>query len=71
MKTYLFSYSYQGAESVFEIRAESAEDAKRRVMRLQHATLDGELMAKIPTNRGLAPFLSAALRTISSMLSRR
>jgi len=69
MKTFLFSYSYQGAESVFEIRAESAEDAKKRVMRLQYATLDGELVAKVPTNRVFVPLLSHLLSALTKIFS--
>ncbi|MES2584750.1 MAG: hypothetical protein V4627_18640 [Pseudomonadota bacterium] len=68
MKTYLFSYNYQNAESVIEIRAESADDARKRVARLQYATLDGELMAKIPASRGLAVFLSPLLNFLTSIL---
>lgn len=47
-RTYLFSYSYEGSSWVVEIKAESPEDAQRRVARLQHAHYDGELMAKLP-----------------------
>ncbi len=54
MKTYLFSYVHQGTECVLEIQADSADDACKRVARLQYATFDGELMAKIPVSRGMA-----------------
>jgi len=65
MKTYLFSYTYQGAESVFEIRADSADDARRRVARLQYATLDGELVAKIPATPVLTGIMSPCVNFLA------
>jgi hypothetical protein len=64
MKTYLFSYQYEGAQWVFEMKAESAEEAKRRVSRLQYAALDGELAVKLPAT----PLLSRVLTPIISMV---
>jgi hypothetical protein len=66
VKTYLFSYSYQGADCVFEIRADSADDARKRVARLQYATLDGELVAKVPAT----PMLTSVLSPLLSFLAR-
>lgn len=60
-KTYLFSYRYEGADCVLEIRAEGMEDAKRRVSRLQYATYDGELMAKLPVHRKLSGVMTPLL----------
>ena len=68
MKTYLFSYNYQGAECVFEIRADSTEDAKRRVARIQYATFDGELVAKIPASKSMTAILSPLLRFLISVI---
>ncbi|WP_291519410.1 hypothetical protein [Acidovorax sp.] len=68
MKTYLFSYRHQGAECVFEIRADSADDARKRVARLQYATLDGELMAKIPASSGVTALLSPLLNFLISII---
>lgn len=68
MKTYLFSYNHQGAECVFEIRADSADDARKRVARLQHATFDGELVAKIPVSQGMTALLSPLLSFLISII---
>ncbi len=68
MKTYLFSYVHQGTECVLEIQADSADDACKRVARLQYATFDGELMAKIPVSRGMAACLSPILSFMISIL---
>jgi hypothetical protein len=46
-KTYLFSYELDGASWVFELKASDPEDAQRRIRRIQHASYDGELKAKI------------------------
>lgn len=68
-QTYLFSYSHEGSQCVLEIRADSADDAKRRVARLQYAQYDGELMAKVPVNRVSAgifqPFLNFLIWLVS------
>lgn len=65
MKTYLFSYRHEGAECVFEIRADSADDARRRVAQLQHATLDGELVARVPATPALTGLMSPLLTLLS------
>jgi hypothetical protein len=58
LRTYLFSYQHEGASWVLELKASSPEDAQRRIRQLAWATLDGEVIAKIP----VAPswFLTAA-----------
>jgi hypothetical protein len=47
---------------MLELKADSAEDAQRRLSRLQYATFKGELVAKVPapgkTSGFLAPILS-------------
>jgi hypothetical protein len=68
-KTYLFSYSYQGAECVMEIRAADAEDARKRLGRLQYARYDGELVAKIPTSPSLNSVLRPFVRFFVWLLS--
>lgn len=69
-KTYLFSYQHEGANWVLELKAESAEDAQRRISRLQYAHYDGELIAKIavkPAFRGLlSSFLTILINLIPS-----
>ncbi len=48
MKTYQFSYRYQGAQYSLEIPAESTQAAKERLKVIPFATCDGTLIAKIP-----------------------
>ena len=48
MKTYLFSYSHNGARWELRIQADSAEDAQQRLNRIPYATYDGELALEIP-----------------------
>lgn len=48
MKTYLCSYSHEGATWSFKIQAESHADAEARLNSIHFATCDGELMAEIP-----------------------
>lgn len=54
MKTYLFSYNYNGSPYTLEMKADTLTEAKERVGRVQFATYDGELVAKImvPTFMG-------------------
>lgn len=47
-KTYLFSYEHAGSSWVQEIKATDAQDAQARVRKLFAATLDGEVIAKVP-----------------------
>ncbi len=68
IQTYLFSYSHEGSQCVFEIRADSAEDAKRRVSKLQYARYDGELMAKIPVDPAFRGLLSLILTVLTRLL---
>ena len=48
VKTYLFSYNYQGSDYSLEIPACSIDEAKERLSRMVYANYDGELVAKIP-----------------------
>ena len=69
-KTYLFSYQHEGSSYVLELKADSMEDAKRRIGRLQYAHYDGEMIAKIaatPIFRGLlSSTLTLLIRLIPS-----
>lgn len=67
-KTYLFSYQHEGASWLLEIKAESVEDAKRRLSRLQYASYDGELVTKIvaPTGAGILKSLLKLLKWLFS-----
>jgi hypothetical protein len=52
-RTFLFSYRHAGAEWSLEIKARDELDAKARLARLQWASFDGELVAKLPVEAGL------------------
>lgn len=54
LKTFLFSYNYDGAQYSFEIPAYTLEEAKGRLSRLTFAKYDGELMCKIPAVAGVS-----------------
>jgi hypothetical protein len=47
-RTYLFSYSYEGARWSLEIQARDPDEARDRLNRLAFANYDGEVKAKIP-----------------------
>lgn len=68
-KTYLFRYGHDGGTWIFEVRAVSEEDAKARVRKMATASLDGELVAKIPSGLGLLPRLLVAVRNALSRKS--
>ncbi len=68
-KTYLFSYRHDGAEWVFEVRAQDESDARARVAKMAYATLDGELVAKIPASFGLLPRLIVSVRNALSRIT--
>jgi len=48
IRTYLFSYFWQGNEYGMEVKAYSLEEAKGRVKQMSSATYKGEAMLKIP-----------------------
>ena len=62
-ETHLFSYQYEGSSWVLEIKAESPEDARRRIARLQSATYDGVLVAKVSIPESLHK-VSSVLRSL-------
>lgn len=47
MKTYLFSYDFQGARYSLEIQASSQPEAMHKLDCMSRAKYDGEVMAKI------------------------
>ncbi len=51
-KTYLFTYSFDGASWQLPIKAKTPEEARARLNRVLYAEYTGELVAsiKIPTN---------------------
>ena len=54
LKTYLCSYGYKGQRWSFEIKAKSLNEAENRLWHLQiNGTVDGELMATIPSSSTL------------------
>jgi hypothetical protein len=61
-RTYLFSYSHEGARWSLEIQARDPDDARARLNRLAYATYDGELVAKIPAFVGIFARLAVTLR---------
>lgn len=60
-RTYLFSYSHEGARWSFEIQARDPDDARARLNRLVFATYDGEVKARVPAQCGIVARLAVAL----------
>ena len=56
LKTYLFSYPFDGHLKSLEIKAESEDDAKREVKAMGRANFDGILGMTIPVPIGLGWF---------------
>lgn len=59
LKSFLVTYRHDGAEWALELKAKSAEDARARLGKLAYATVDGELVAKVPATLG--PFATAVM----------
>lgn len=57
IKTYLFSYNYNGSQYSLEIPAETLEEAKDRLSVMSFAKYDGELVAKIPAQPSAGIFV--------------
>ncbi len=51
MRTFLFSYWFEGHQYSMEVVAKDADEAKRRVFQMQNAKYDGEAFAKISAKR--------------------
>lgn len=67
-KTYLFSYQHEDARWGFEIKAANEQDAKERIAKLAYATLDGELVTRIPCKMApLAQIVIAAQKAIKAL----
>ena len=58
-KTFLVSYRHDGTEWMLELKARDRKDAEARLARLVFATLDGELVARVPA--ALGPFAALAV----------
>lgn len=67
-RTFLFSYRHEGSVWCLEIKARDQEDARARLAKLPYATLDGELMAKIPVRSGI---LQRVAVTLARLFGRR
>ena len=67
MNTHLFTYRHDGGTWIVEIKARDAEDAKVRIARLQYATYDGVLVAKIPAGAGWFAAAACWLRNALSV----
>lgn len=70
MKTHLFSYHYQGAQFCFELPADSAEDAQKRLQALAFARYDGEVVATLPVTIGPFSRLVAKCRAAAARFIR-
>ena len=62
LRTYLFSYRYDGAEWALELKAHDADDAKARLAALTSARLDGVLVAEVPYVLGPLAAAAVAIR---------
>ena len=67
-RTHLFSYRYEGADWLLEIKATSEADAKARLAQLTWARYDGELVSKIPAVFGPWVPLECWLRNLFGRL---
>ena len=65
-KTYLFTYSFDGANWQLPIKAKTPEEARARLNRMLYAEYTGELVASIPAPSNALPrmanFFSRLLR---------
>jgi len=69
-RTFLFSYRHDGAEWSLEIKAKNEHDARDRIARLQFATYDGELVAKLPAEAGIFARSYVFMRNLLSLAVR-
>lgn len=68
-KTYLFSYSHNGARWSFEVQASDQADAQARVRKMANASLDGTLVARIPASMGFLPRFLVSVRNTLAYLN--
>lgn len=52
MKSYLFSYEFQGQNWNFEIPAHSQAEAMMRLSKIAQASFDGEAVLKVAASKG-------------------
>jgi hypothetical protein len=57
IRTFLFSYNYEGVQYSLEIPAHSILEARARLNSMCYAQYDGELMCKIPAIAGAGIFV--------------
>lgn len=69
LKVFLATYRHEGAKWALELKARDFEDAQARLAKLSYATLDGELVAKVPAVAGPFVVLAAAIRNSLSRLA--
>lgn len=69
LKTFLVSYRHDGCEWSLELKARDFNDAKARLARMSFATVDGELVAKVPATLGPLAVLAVTLRNILAKFS--
>jgi len=62
LKTFLVSYRHDGSEWGLELKARDFQDARVRLARLPYATLDGELVARVPATLGPIAIIATAIR---------
>lgn len=61
-KTFVIRYRHDGAEWGIELPARDFDDAKARLARLPYATIDGELIMKLPAATGPLAAIVTAFR---------
>lgn len=62
LKTYTFTYNYDGCEYALRVAAHSQPEAVARVRRMSTARYDGEVIARVPTSLGWLARAVVALR---------
>lgn len=64
-KTFAIRYRHDGAEWAIQLPARDYEDAKARLARLPYATIDGEMVMRLPGFTGpLAAIVTAFRNTL-------
>jgi hypothetical protein len=58
-KTYLFTYSFDGANWQLPIKAKTPEEARARLNRVLYAEYTGELIASISTPTNVLPRMAS------------
>ena len=62
LRTFLVSYNHDGARWSLEIKARDFSDAKARLNALTFASIDGELIRRVPASLGPIAIISTAVR---------